>query len=721
MLNARPARWRCKTVSRLRQVWGPCGCRGFSRGDNARSRRHLGAALFFLVVLDALGATRAVDQIQLQVEQLAGPGWQGEALNMQITLDATSADDGPLSITLSTLELLGVRLRDVRLECSRGAVADTGIECRQAKLAFVGQPDARVTLPVDLYLGRERFHIQVYSPSMPGVELEARAEGEDGVWQAETSYQLVDHKAIGALLRGLLGTSAPDVEQGKAELELEMSKQGAETRGVAALRLRDLSLSDATGLNAGAELDAAFDISFEGRAPHWEFRASMVLQSGGLFVAPWFIAADPHPVSVDFGGSYHADDKTLMIRRVVLDHPGILQASGGMTLGLGQTGPQIDALALNIPRQPAGAVYDSYVAPWMSANAFGEFEIDGDIALELDWQRVGTSALALGFDALSAVEAEQQLGIYDLSGVLHWGRGRSVDMTRLRWGAVKLFSFELGHAELQGELLDNHFALSRPVRVSLLDGAIEVGGLDVEHLPSGQTTWRISGALTPVSMGEVSRTLGWPEFSGTVSGTIPDARYADGRLTLGGDVQMEAFDGTIVIRSLELEDPFGFVPKLRADVALNDISLGALTDTFSFGSIEGRLEGRIDELVLEDWQPRSFDAWFATPENDRSRHRISQRAVENLAEIGGTGEVFSSTILRLFDKFSYARLGLRCRLRNGVCEMGGVEPAPQGYYIVKGGGFIPRIDVIGFNERVDWNTLVDRLEGATSLPMPIVK
>jgi hypothetical protein len=38
----------------------------------------------------------------------------------------------------------------------------------------------------------------------------------------------------------------------------------------------------------------------------------------------------------------------------------------------------------------------------------------------------------------------------------------------------------------------------------------------------------------------------------------------------------------------------------------------------------------------------------------------------------------------------------------------GVEATPQGYAIVTGGG-LPRIDVIGFNPRVDWNVLMERL------------
>jgi hypothetical protein len=49
-----------------------------------------------------------------------------------------------------------------------------------------------------------------------------------------------------------------------------------------------------------------------------------------------------------------------------------------------------------------------------------------------------------------------------------------------------------------------------------------------------------------------------------------------------------------------------------------------------------------------------------------------------------------------------------CYLHEGVCQMMGVEAAQQGYYLIKGGG-LPRIDVIGYNPRVNWNVLMDRL------------
>jgi hypothetical protein len=42
-------------------------------------------------------------------------------------------------------------------------------------------------------------------------------------------------------------------------------------------------------------------------------------------------------------------------------------------------------------------------------------------------------------------------------------------------------------------------------------------------------------------------------------------------------------------------------------------------------------------------------------------------------------------------------------------EAEGAARADGGFTIVRGGG-IPALDVIGYNRRVDWNELVDRLQ-----------
>lgn len=127
-----------------------------------------------------------------------------------------------------------------------------------------------------------------------------------------------------------------------------------------------------------------------------------------------------------------------------------------------------------------------------------------------------------------------------------------------------------------------------------------------------------------------------------------------------------------------------------------------------------------------NWRPVAMDMHFYTPANDRSQHRISQRAVENLASVGGGGAaaVLSSGFLKFFDVFAYDRIGLRCVLDNGVCRMSGAGSAKaggagNGYYIVKGSG-IPRIDVVGFRDAVSWQRLVQQLAAITRSGSPSV-
>jgi hypothetical protein len=131
-------------------------------------------------------------------------------------------------------------------------------------------------------------------------------------------------------------------------------------------------------------------------------------------------------------------------------------------------------------------------------------------------------------------------------------------------------------------------------------------------------------------------------------------------------------------------------------------------------------------LTLLNWRPVAMDMHFYTPPGDRSRHRISQRAVENLASVGGGGAAaaLSTGFLQFFEVFAYDRIGLRCRLRDGACAMSGVEPAKPGplgtgYYIVKGSG-VPRIDVVGYRDTVSWPRLVQQLSAITRSGSPTV-
>ncbi|MFM7067256.1 MAG: hypothetical protein ACKO0U_10580, partial [Gammaproteobacteria bacterium] len=174
----------------------------------------------------------------------------------------------------------------------------------------------------------------------------------------------------------------------------------------------------------------------------------------------------------------------------------------------------------------------------------------------------------------------------------------------------------------------------------------------------------------------------------------------------------EVFGGRVTLGNLTLQEPLGRFPQLQADIRLTDLDLALLTGVFEFGYISGRLSGEVKDLQLFDWRPVAFDAWLATPDDYRGLRRITPRAVQNLSNLGGGSGVtsaLSSGFLRFFKDFGYRRLGIACRLERDVCRMGGVAPAPGGYYLIQGAGF-PRINLIGSQGRVGWSKLLRQLE-----------
>lgn len=198
---------------------------------------------------------------------------------------------------------------------------------------------------------------------------------------------------------------------------------------------------------------------------------------------------------------------------------------------------------------------------------------------------------------------------------------------------------------------------------------------------------------------------------GTLAGSIPRISYDNREITADGALVFHVFDGNVVATKLKLADPFGRAPRLYGNLNMSDLDLDLLTRTFSFGNMQGRIDVDVNGLELQDWQPVRFDAHVYSSVGNYPK-KISQRAVENISALGGAGAVaaLQRSYLSFFKNFGYERIGWRCRLRNGVCRMGGIDDGNgMSYVLVKGGG-IPAITVMGYNRNVGWDELLTRLK-----------
>jgi hypothetical protein len=480
------------------------------------------------------------------------------------------------------------------------------------------------------------------------------------------------------------------------------------------IQLRAEELSDADGSVAGENLDISLHAAVNMGDDGMQVVLDMTGRQGALYVEPVFVEMPSPALQLSARVDWLSEKQQLILQSFSFSHPGSVQLAGSGHFNLAADSP-LQALQVEILQADFPSLYDTYLRPWLYGTMLADLDTGGHISGSLQWEEGKLSQVALDPLNLSVDDREGRFALTGVNGRIRWSDSVTPLRSELAWASGSIFRVTLGASRFFFDASRDAIRLVQSVEIPVLDGALGIDDFQLEFGENRPLRWQVNGLLAPVSLSQLSLALGWPELAGKLSGVIPNVRYDDGNLRVGGILLIRVFEGEVTLRNLSLERPFGLVPRLQVDARADNIDLETLTRTFSFGRIEGRLNGRIDGLDMESWRPVAFDAEFATPEDDRSRHRISQRAVDNISSIGGggVGGALSRSFLRFFEDFPYDRLGIRCRLENGICDMGGVAPAKKGYYLVKGRFIPPRLDVIGYADRVDWDTLIAQIMAVT--------
>lgn len=491
-------------------------------------------------------------------------------------------------------------------------------------------------------------------------------------------------------------------------------------RIAADLALAGVGLETADGQLAAAGMQGRLKVRHEAGATPSQTRIDYRAQGGEFLFGAMYVPLPDSPVDVcldlrptDAGG-WRISDAHWRDGEV-------LQAGGAATLAADGS---FSDLALDVSLKDLATASARYLSGFLAPAGFGDLVLTGGAAARLRLAGGEWRSLSLTADRVNAIDPRQRFALAGLHGQVNWAPGAQAAPGQLAWDSAALFGIGLGNARLAFTGRDGQLVLREPVAIDALNGQVRLEHLRWQPPRDGQgTRFELGAGLRRLDLGSLSQRLGWPPFTGRISGDIPAARYQDNRLTLEGGLRMDVFEGSVALSRLEMERPFGVAPSLSADVRIQDIDMEPMTAAFGFGSITGRLDGRIENLRMVDWSPVAFDAWLGSDPEWKGRRRISQRAVEDISKVGGGGGLMGglqAQALRLFDDFRYARLGLGCRLRDNVCLMEGVDSAGDGYTIVEGAG-LPRITVVGFRRRVDWPTLVARLKAATEGQVPVIE
>jgi hypothetical protein len=687
-----------------------------------RSRRPLAAVALALVAFEAgAGGTVRFTAAEFEFEGLAIEGlsvdWAPDPAAGAVTvraarvrgLDAT----GPLA--RFAVDCPQLRIAGDELRCERGRLSGA--------LGSLGAQDTGITAR---RTARGELRLDLDAFAVAGARGRLAVSVDGGAWTADARLEGLDLAQLAAIAKPWAALPADFAVSGRASGDFRATGH-EDTLATAGgeLAIDALDFSDAEGTLAGEKLAGALtvDATFPEEATV-NARGRLTLAGGQAYGDPVFLDFAAHPATLDFGGSLDTATARFDAGSFTLAHEGIVRAGGSAIVDfagdalLPQARVRLESLAL------ANAL-PAYAQPFLVNTAFRDITGEGTVRGEVGIAAGLPAQAALEFEGVSFGSETAAVSLAGLRGALRWyddalrsSLAGTIDdalfESRLAWDSGRLWGLELGAADLPFTTTGRHFRLLGPATLPVFDGALAVGTLRVRHAGTAEMYVRFDAEIRPISVALLSRAFGWPEFQGSLEGRIPGLQLREGVVTLDGALEARVFDGRVTVRDLRLRDPLGKYPRMFANIGVDNLDLELVTRTFEFGTITGRLSGYVSDLETFDWMPEAFDAFLFTPPDDRSRRRISQRAVTNLSSIGGgsaggVAAVLQGGLLRFFDTFGYDRLGLSCRLANDVCIMGGVVPAPGGgYYIVKGKG-LPRIDVIGSQFRVAWTTLVRQL------------
>lgn len=711
-----------------------------SREQQSRRRQGTGARKFAILGTIAIGvvvatAVRAVDDVSLEIEAVEGDGWSanGIAVNLGLPEQATVVR---ANVARLHVRALGQTLTNVRIECPKLDLGGEVIACRQARVLADWPALGKQSLTANLAYGRRDGSLDV---ALDGVRLgdgRIAVQGvlRDGGWDARAKLQKVPIERLVKLAQDFKLPLPPVTATGV--VDLSATARGKETKLNSATidaSFAELTANNESGSLASDKLALQVQATVRGSPKQWAFDVAVKSSRGQAFAQPIFLDLSAHALALTASGTLR-DGNALTLDRFTLDHTDVARASGQAVVQFNQEQP-VRELRMQLDALKFPGAYESYLQPLLLDTSFESMQTGGSIGGALVVREGEPQSIDLNFDGVSFDDGKDTLKLAALTGKWHWNAADhdedgdtaagAGEPSHLRWNGGAMLGLSLGASELHFTTRGRQFRLLEPARIPLLDGAIELETFRVRNVGRPSVAFLVDATIQPISVQQLCRAFGWPEFGGRVGGVISKLRMREGIVTLGTTLHAQVFDGEVTISDLRLEEPFGQWPRFYSSIALNNLDLEPMTSAFSFGRITGRLSGAINGLQLFNWTPVAFDAKLYTPPGDRSRHRISQRAVQNIGSIGGGGAgvtaALSGGIMRFFDDFNYDRLGISCRLENEICVMDGIAPAPNGnYYLVKGKG-LPRIDVIGSNRRVDWPRLVQQLIAVTESEGPVVE
>ncbi len=617
------------------------------------------------------------------------------------------------------LVLPRIGFHNIRITCARVAVHDTHLGCAMAEFSARHDLVGRINGQGPLQWGptRDAFKLEFTQLNIGGARGSVSVHQDRNASVFELALQNIDARFLNkALIPHSDALAGHEFEGGKISFKLTCrGRRGIGTECDLSGEIENLTLA---GVNAAEDVDLGFALNVKSGdgTPQWRFEVT--LQDGQLYVEPGFkvrdyapgfvlgVADGPVQMQGELRGSPGGE---WYLHALSLIHPQVATVNFGGQLSLrpwrGWGGFGLAFRSPDIAR-----FYELYLLPVLIGSPLDSVQPTGALEFAIEAQAGRLRHGVLRVDGGSITDTDQRFSTRGISGEIAFHDKPEPLSSTLRWAGGRFFEAEIGAGEIEWVSQARELKAVRWRDVRVLDGILHMDRLRLAEPGLSGLNVELGGTLTGVSLQALTTAFEWPSLVGELNGVMPVLTYANDHLSIDGDLRVDLFGGSIVLSELEIADLFSAVPVLRTDVVIEGIVLEELTSTFSFGNIQGTLDGHIEALRLEAWQPVAFDAYLATRDDDPITHRISRQAVDNLSRIGaGASGAVSQGMLGFVPSYSYGKLGIGCKLERGYCALRGVEGREEAAFsiLTRGGWLPPWIEINGVGRHVAWDTLVD--------------
>lgn len=661
----------------------------------------------------------ALDDVSLEVGTIESRGWKLEGIQIALTDLANNPQKLTLTINKLSLPLPFNDLNLINIHCSSFTWQNNELLCTQGRAHVRSK---RWQSPA----GNFSFHIREKQSTLKltdlqladgTVSIDAEERGEQ--WQVQINAKAVDS----ALIQKLFQPALFELKGGRISFKLNASGSHAliEDFTLTAV-LNGLTVQTKDGRFATEALSLDTRLEAQNNKGLWQWQSHSRFNGGALYIEPFYLEADRQSIGLDAQGNWSDKNKRAEIKSASYKHATALALSGSAIVKY-EKKVTLEKADLTLRSDDLQKLSAHYLKPFFEQTALEGLTFAGTMNADFSIVQDSLTALTATVNKFAIRDTAERIRVENGVGTIYWSNDETFNRpSTFAWRQLQLYALPIGPSRLLFLSRASSFRLLEKTHLPFLGGEIAINQLGWQAKKQQDPEIYFAGSLNNISLEQWSKALNWTPLSGTISGNIPRIEYSNKTLSLGGELNIKVFDGDIKITQLASTGLFTDFPKLYSELEINNLDLDQLTGKFKFGGITGKLSGFIKQLTMENWQPVSFYAWLGTPDDDDSRHRISQKAVKNIASIagGGASDILSRSFLSIFETFGYDKIGMGCYLHDGVCQLMGVEARPQGYAIITGGG-LPRIEVIGYNPRVDWNVLLERLKRISASDEVIIK